>query len=73
MQRFEKYFGWENKSDDNNCVQELVNGGMNRNLGKKFVEDWSKEYISLLRHNTFDMELYHYAEELFEEQGRYFK
>jgi hypothetical protein len=72
MKRFEKYFGWDNKSNNKNCVQDLVNGGMNRNLGREFVEEWSKEYISLLRHNSFDMELFHYAEELFDEQGKYF-
>ena len=74
MRRFEKYFGWEDKSGNNHsCVNDLVGSGMNTNSAKKpVVEEWSKEYVMLLRHNSFDLEVFHYAEELFDQQGKYF-
>mmetsp|Transcript_20611 Transcript_20611/g.29396 ORF Transcript_20611/g.29396 Transcript_20611/m.29396 type:complete len:87 (-) Transcript_20611:12-272(-) len=73
MRRFEKYFGWQDKSSNNHsCVNDLVSSGMNKNTAKKTVEEWSKEYVMLLRQNSFDMEIFHYAEELFDEQGKYF-
>lgn len=66
MRRFEKYFGWQDKSSNNHsCVNDLVSSGMNKNTAKKTVEEWSKEYVMLLRQNSFDMEIFHYAEELF--------
>ena len=69
-----KYFGWKNKSDDIKCVENLVSGGMNKNTGEKGdIEEWSPEYVSLLRHNSFDVELFHYVEALFDEQRKYFE
>jgi len=71
--RFELYFGWRRNmgSKEKKCESELIKNGDERHE-HIMVDEGSKAWSALLKQNMFDMELYLYAENLFEEQGRGF-
>ena len=69
--RFKEYFGWKIKDSDPNkveCEERYLEWGWDTShytpVGKN-----SEEWKLLLKSNTFDLELYEFAEKLFEVQG----
>ena len=81
LQRFNMYFGWNtqparNKLDPterHKCIQRnLAQAPASNKFATVPVKEGSKEYKLLLLQNSFDMELYIYAKQLFQEQRSYF-
>ena len=76
MERFEKFFQWKYRvqpSSQERCRQNYVTKGANVNRRKKqkFLPG-DKEWELLAKHNEYDIDLYNYAVQLFEEQERLF-
>jgi len=72
VERFKAYFGWE---DEDNCLEKLFapGGGGNTNSNKhRSIDPGSGEYDTLREVQIWDVRLYMYAIELFEEQKRLF-
>jgi hypothetical protein len=63
MTRFGQKFGWSKLPAFEKCVQELGRGGSNRNQYSKVGSD-TMEWQELSKVHAFDLELYHYAREL---------
>lgn len=78
--RFEKYFGWkyrENPLGQEECRAKYLSHGDNTNKEKKkhhleTVTPGTPAYEALVRQNEWDLQLYKYIEELFEEQKQMF-
>jgi hypothetical protein len=75
MQHFEKYFGWQiiNRPYRKKCVEGLLSHGANRHQTSQ--ESRAKDpvgYDALLSQNKLDMELYRYAQQIFQKQSAYF-
>uniref|UniRef100_A0A7S4HHZ9 Sulfotransferase domain-containing protein n=1 Tax=Odontella aurita TaxID=265563 RepID=A0A7S4HHZ9_9STRA len=82
VQRFESYFGWDRRADPDDkvksrqrkrCTENLLHGGANRGQEHPRAEEGSEEWEVLMRANRLDIQLFEYAEGLFEEQGRLFE
>jgi hypothetical protein len=69
LQRFGKAFGWTKHKDWDKCMASFVDHGSNRNNHPHVNKD-SLEWRELVQINKLDMELFNFAEQLFEEQGR---
>jgi len=76
IEHFEKYFGWQlvNRPHRKKCVEELISVGANMHTtpNEEITTD-SRGYYALREKNQLDMELYSYAQQLFQEQSEYFK
>lgn len=75
LEHFEKYFGWQilNRPHRKKCVEELISGGSNRNNSpRRMPSIGSREYDVLMGQFQLDIELYRYAQQLFQEQSDYF-
>jgi hypothetical protein len=75
MQHFEKYFGWQiiNRPHRKKCVEGLISHGANRHQSIKDIKATDpKGYEALLSQNVLDIELYHYAEQIFLKQSEFF-
>ncbi len=73
MRRFTKYFGWEKLAGvpgSLECEERSMFWGWQNKNDHPFVEEGSEEYQIICARNEFDMELYEYAIEVFEDQGR---
>jgi hypothetical protein len=78
--RFEKFFGWkytENPQSQEECRAKYLGHGDNTNKEKKkqnlaIVSPGTPAYEALARQNEWDLQLYQFIEELFEEQERMF-
>jgi len=78
--RFEKYFGWkyrENPLGQEECRAKYLSHGDNTNKEKKkhhleTVTPGTPAYEALVRQNEWDLQLYKYIEELFEDQKQMF-
>jgi hypothetical protein len=73
VQRFKKFFDWQEKDD--HCLESLFapGGGGNTNSNKhRAIDKNSEEYDALREMEIWDWRLYNYAVELFEEQAKYF-
>jgi hypothetical protein len=73
VQRFKKFFDWQEK--DEHCLENLFapGGGGNANSNKhRAIDKNSEEYDALREMEIWDWRLYNYAVELFEEQAKYF-
>jgi len=68
LQRFGMSFGWNEHHDWDYCINRLVSHGSNQHK-HPHVEHDSPEWKTLLEINKLDMEIYYYAEQLYEEQG----
>ena len=72
MDRFEKMFRWTyhvNPPNQEACRERLMGGGANSNkANKKPVEEGSEAWNLLAHQNNFDLPLYQYIEQLFDEQ-----
>lgn len=64
--RFENYFGWDN--GDFQCENDIMKDLSEHRLRYHEVEEGSPTFTLLARRNKYDMKLYDYAVELFEEQ-----
>ena len=76
MTRFEQMFRWTyhvNPPNQEACREKLLTGGSNSNSKNKKAkpEPGSKEWELLEWQNLYDMQLYSYIEELFEQQEEY--
>lgn len=73
LKRFEKYFGWSKFAGlpgSEECEEKSIFWGWQNKNDHPVVEEGSEEYKIIRARNEFDIELYDYANELFEEQGR---
>jgi hypothetical protein len=68
LQRFGKAFGWTKHKDWDKCMASFVDHGSNRNNHPHVNKD-SLEWRELVQINKLDMELFNFAEQLFEEQA----
>ena len=74
MRRFELYFGWvTNGAKNEECRERIVNWDWPGKNKHAEIMKGSDVYDLLWEQNTFDIRLYEYAEELFQEQGRLFE
>ena len=75
IRRFEQYFGWwQGIADDvtkMKCQQALTTKGDNRNEHPKFLPG-SREFEALKALNWADVQLYNYAQTLYQEQASLF-
>lgn len=76
MTRLEQMFRWTyhvNPPNQEACREKLLSGGSNSNSKNKKAkpEPGSKEWELLEWQNLYDMQLYNYIEELFEQQEEY--
>lgn len=71
--RFEKYFGWQLKSDsEQDCHEKKLQWAWPLKHRHDDVDEGSALWDLIVAHNIYDMELYEYAEVLFHEQGSIF-
>ena len=72
--RFDAYFGFAGEDPDvKRCVEELnEQGGTNKHSHAKIVPG-SPEWQAFASINRFDIPLYVYATQLYEEQGKMFE
>ncbi|KAL9182595.1 hypothetical protein ACHAXT_013247 [Thalassiosira profunda] len=75
MVRFEKFFRWTyrvNPPNQEACRERLMTGGANSNKkNKKPLEEGDPAWDLLAQQNIFDLQLYAYIEQLFEEQEQF--
>jgi hypothetical protein len=73
LQRFGKAFGWSEFQAWSNCMEISATIGSNQH-NHSHVKPNSEEWNALFENNQLDAELFSYAEQLYEEQGKlYFK
>ncbi len=67
--RFMNYLGWDQNvsQEERNCLSTYLSKGSNRN--KHNVEEGSRGWMALRQKNMFDLELYDYVLQLYEEQS----
>lgn len=71
--RFEKYFGWGPKNEDErDCRDKLLHWGWSNKHSHPDVEEGSPVWELLYTKNSLDMKLYEYAKQLFQEQSSIF-
>lgn len=75
MVHFEKYFMWQviNRTHREKCVNMFIAEGKKTKPEETVPRKGSKAYDALLDLNHMDMELYRYAQKLFEEQSDFFQ
>lgn len=77
MTRFEKFFRWTyrvNPTNQEACRTRLMSGGSNSNkANKKPLKEGDPAWELLAHQNEFDLKLYSYIEQLFEEQEAFVK
>lgn len=76
LERFEKFFGWKfrvNPPNQENCRTKLLSVGANKNVKKTKEESGpgSKIHELLSERNLYDLRLYEYVENLFDEQAQF--
>jgi hypothetical protein len=71
--RFEKYFRWGPKDQKEiECRDRLLHWGWSNKHSHPQVEEGSVVWDLLYKKNSYDMQLYHFAQGLFTEQGKLF-
>lgn len=69
MKRFQDYFGWTiNTPEQTQCVGNLLRDGVNKHEHPP-IERGGEAWNQLLKNNKYDLELYMYSVQLFEEQN----
>lgn len=70
INRFIEYFNFKSSKDNTQqCHNNVINDAMqNNNFGEAVTEN-SDDWNALLKRNVYDMQVYNYAVQLFEEQG----
>jgi len=71
VDRFDAYFGWAGKANREQCKAEYVRTPVNKNEHQA-VENGSEAWNMLAAVNTYDLQLYAYAMQLFDEQAAMF-
>lgn len=67
--RLERFFGWKFPAQKNReCLDRLLNWGWSNKNSHPLIEEESMAWELLYKHNELDMQLYQYAQLLFEEQ-----
>jgi len=70
MDRFQRYFGWNIKGDKmQDCHQRILDWDWPSHNTHPPIKEGTTEWKLLENRNTFDMRIYHYAEQLFHEQA----
>ncbi len=73
MMRFQKYFDWDmNDSQTRECAERFLDWGWSNKNSHPPIEFDSQAYHLLVKSNEYDLELYEYAELLFEAQAKLF-
>lgn len=73
FERFQKYFGWRPKNgSEEECVAKKLEWAWPMKHRHPTVEEESDAYRLIRAQNMFDLQLYEYAKELFEQQGQLF-
>jgi len=74
VDRFNKFFGWDKNpaitKKRQSCIDGFLKSGSNKNV-HKLVEEGGREWRILRSNQLFDLELYEYALQLYEEQGKW--
>lgn len=71
--RFQKFFGWEFYTKEmSDCKDELLNWNWSGKHLHDLIQEGSPAWNFVYKHNLLDMELYHYARQLFVEQRSLF-
>jgi len=69
MNRFAQVFGWDiNQPERKDCIHKFLTNGVNRHEHPQ-IERGGEIWNAILANNQYDMELYMYAVQLFQEQG----
>mmetsp|Transcript_33250 Transcript_33250/g.49549 ORF Transcript_33250/g.49549 Transcript_33250/m.49549 type:complete len:377 (-) Transcript_33250:23-1153(-) len=71
VERFDRYFGWSNMREREQCGDKFIHGGKNVGSYKK-LEEGSDIWNTIAEALAPDIQLYEYAVQLFEEQRQYF-
>eukprot|EP00979_Chaetoceros_neogracilis_P002630 scaffold435_cov275-Chaetoceros_neogracile.AAC.82 len=72
FERFSKYLGWDKDPlsiDQRHCLKGFLTGGSNRNK-HAIAEEETTGWRILRGNNLLDLELYDYALQLYQEQGK---
>ena len=73
LARFEAYFGWKLRSEaERECHDKKLNWAWPLKHRHDDVEEGSELWNLIAEHNTYDVLLYEYAEQLYREQGKMF-
>mmetsp|Transcript_33852 Transcript_33852/g.49369 ORF Transcript_33852/g.49369 Transcript_33852/m.49369 type:complete len:590 (+) Transcript_33852:154-1923(+) len=75
IERFERYYQWKytvNPTIQETCRESLMSMGTNTNANRVIIPPFgSEDYNLVLEKNLFDLEIYKYAELLFQEQSAF--
>uniref|UniRef100_A0A7S1ZXA0 Sulfotransferase domain-containing protein n=1 Tax=Ditylum brightwellii TaxID=49249 RepID=A0A7S1ZXA0_9STRA len=71
VERFDKYFGWYDHEKRPVCQEEAIKSGFNRNSHPP-VEEGSETWNVLADYMSYDLQLYDYIVQLYEEQRELF-
>mmetsp|Transcript_22883 Transcript_22883/g.33240 ORF Transcript_22883/g.33240 Transcript_22883/m.33240 type:complete len:338 (+) Transcript_22883:96-1109(+) len=71
VDRFDKYFGWYDNEKRSECKRKAIQKGVNKNPHDALKED-SKAWDILAEMNKWDLQLYEFIVQLYEEQGELF-
>lgn len=72
FRRFEDYFGWGPKNQEQlECRNRLLHWGWSNKHAHPTVEEGSVVWDLLYKKNEFDMQLYEYAQQLYEDQAQF--
>ena len=71
INRFVEYFNFKSSKDNTQqCHENVINDALqNNNFGGDEITEDSDDWNALLNRNIYDMQVYNYAVQLFEEQG----
>mmetsp|Transcript_16381 Transcript_16381/g.24291 ORF Transcript_16381/g.24291 Transcript_16381/m.24291 type:complete len:338 (+) Transcript_16381:141-1154(+) len=72
VERFDKYFGWYDNEKRSECKRKAIQKGVNKNPHDALKED-SKAWDILAEMNKWDLQLYEFIVQLYEEQGELFR
>mmetsp|Transcript_22084 Transcript_22084/g.29119 ORF Transcript_22084/g.29119 Transcript_22084/m.29119 type:complete len:346 (+) Transcript_22084:57-1094(+) len=72
VDRYDQYFGFYDNDNRDRCYNVYISKGFNKN-NHKSLEEGSKAWNMLAEMDLYDMKLYEYAIQLFDEQERLFE
>jgi hypothetical protein len=70
MARLQQYFGWTTSDEDKRCIEKKLDWAWPMKHKHPMIEKDSKAWTLIVANNSFDMKLYDFAKELFNQQGQ---
>ena len=70
LARLQQYFGWTTSDEDKRCTEKKLDWAWSMKHKHPMIEKDSKAWRLIVANNSFDMKLYDFAKELFNQQGQ---